>query len=60
MKLQLRHTIEYDGEWWKLFKDGQLIRCYTSREKAEAHFARLRDGKKDVDELIAEWEGEPK
>jgi hypothetical protein len=60
MKLQLRHTIEFDGEWWKLFRDGELVFCHSSRERAEKHFARLRDGEKEVDEVVAEWEGEPK
>jgi hypothetical protein len=60
MKLELRHVIESDGEWWKVFKNGKLDYAFLSRESAENRFALLRDNKvKDCDELIAEWEGEP-
>ena len=60
MKLELRHVIESDGEWWKVFKDGKLDYAFISRERAMNRFALLRDGNlKECDELIAEWEGEP-
>ena len=64
MKLELVHTIEADGEWFKVYVDGKLEKAFSvydngsnrdeERERAKSFYNKIKELKTSREVLLSE------